>query len=242
MKALILIGGKGTRMHPASSFCPKEMFPMIRRPFLDLVIEQLESAGICGKDIIFIMSKEKKDILKYYKNKHSYMFDSGTGLGNAIVEAVKKFRISGQFVVLLGDMLYLSSKNLIKDMIYKGKIVGSGVIGGFKHTDDYHKYCSIVYDPNNMTVYGLYEKPSERVSDYSCSGQYLFNTKFVEYLKEYSDSGEAFGFTDAMNDYLIFNNIYLAPLNDGDVMLDVGTPDAYVNSLVATLRFKNDAL
>lgn len=233
MKAYILIGGKGERMRPMTDFCPKEMFPMISRPFLDLIVEDLEEAGFKDKDIVFILSASKKSIIDYY-NSHkrwfSYFFDSGSGLGNAIIEAHKVYDDGEPFIVMLGDMLVYGHGNIVKDMIDQYNKTNEDVVGAFVNDYTFYKYCAIIEDGER--VISFKEKPKTRVSTISCSGQYLFKPEFVNHLKKYTKMGEGYGFTEAMTSYAQDSMNVGFAFNPSSILLDVGTPDAYAKSII----------
>ena len=62
--AIIPLAGLGTRLLPLTSVMPKEMLPINGKPGIEYIIEECISAGI--KKIIFIISKKKKLIKKYF--------------------------------------------------------------------------------------------------------------------------------------------------------------------------------
>ncbi|MBO4392212.1 MAG: NTP transferase domain-containing protein, partial [Clostridia bacterium] len=56
-KAVILAAGLGTRMLPATKSVPKELFPIVDKPALQYIVEELENSGI--EDIMIIISRGK---------------------------------------------------------------------------------------------------------------------------------------------------------------------------------------
>lgn len=63
-KAIIPCAGVGTRFLPATKAIPKELFPIIDRPVLQLIVEEMVASGI--SEIIFVINKEKEAIRKYF--------------------------------------------------------------------------------------------------------------------------------------------------------------------------------
>jgi UTP--glucose-1-phosphate uridylyltransferase len=59
-KAVIAVAGSGTRLLPATKAMPKEMLPIIDKPIIQLVVEELVEAGI--KDIILVTKWDKKPL------------------------------------------------------------------------------------------------------------------------------------------------------------------------------------
>lgn len=64
-KAVLPLAGLGTRFLPLSQTFPKELWPLLSRPVLDYIVEEAKESGI--KEIIFVLSPEKKIILDYFK-------------------------------------------------------------------------------------------------------------------------------------------------------------------------------
>ena len=64
MKGVILAAGYGTRFLPASKTIPKEMFPLIDTPAIDLIMREMSDAGI--RDILVVISRRKKALEDYF--------------------------------------------------------------------------------------------------------------------------------------------------------------------------------
>ena len=63
MKAVIVAAGYGSRFLPASKTVPKEMFPVIDRPAIDFILQELRDSGV--EDILFITSRRKRALEDY---------------------------------------------------------------------------------------------------------------------------------------------------------------------------------
>ncbi len=107
MKAVILVGGKSTRLLPLTCNLPKPMVPVLNRPFMEYVIEHLGRHGV--REIVMAMN--------YLPEAIESHFGSGTALGSHIVYAVEKMpmdtagavkncedHLDGAFLVLNGDI------------------------------------------------------------------------------------------------------------------------------------------
>lgn len=142
-KAIILAAGLGTRFLPISKTFPKEMLPLIDKPILQYLIEEVSLSGI--KEIILIISPEKKIIKNYFrKNKKleyylkvrkkkdfllelkkieklpkiHYLFQKKPlGIGDAILVARKKISEKEPFAVLFGDDVIISPYPCLKQLI-----------------------------------------------------------------------------------------------------------------------------
>lgn len=126
--AVIPCAGKGTRFLPITKGIPKEMLPIVDRPTLDYIVQELVDSGI--ENIVFIVSKGKDEIKKYYdvdeayekelcaegKSAYAKMIHDAThkakfyyveqkellGLGHAVLQA-KEVIGNNDFVVCCGD-------------------------------------------------------------------------------------------------------------------------------------------
>ena len=85
-QAIIPLAGLGTRMLPLTSVVPKELMPINGKPNLEYILEECLNAGI--KEFIFIISKNKLSIKKYFFNDHFY---------NKIIKKKKDKRIIHEY-------------------------------------------------------------------------------------------------------------------------------------------------
>lgn len=132
--AIILAGGMGTRMLPASLYAPKEVLPLLDTPLINHLIWEAELAGV--RRIHLVLSQKKVHYLEDFLRskimhgddirrelpRHALMLGSGRaeliphvqktpgGIGNAI--SVVADYVDGPFLVLLGDMLVLGDADL----------------------------------------------------------------------------------------------------------------------------------
>ena len=128
-EAIILAGGSGTRMLPASLFAPKETLPLIDTPIINHLIWEVSRAGVSR--IHLVLSHRKKDMIKEFLEKgivHGpevrtelpreslrlgldglriipHIQEKAGGVADAISTAIGQ--IDGPFLVLLGDMLLM---------------------------------------------------------------------------------------------------------------------------------------
>ena len=141
-QAIIPLAGLGTRMLPLTSVMPKELLPINGKPNVEYILEECIEAGI--KEFIFIISKDKISIKKYFfndsfykkiikkkKNKHllntfkklkkyqkmiKFVYqDAPRGTGDAVLKC-KKYIKGKYFLMLLPDDLIIK-KNCTKEMI-----------------------------------------------------------------------------------------------------------------------------
>ena len=157
-QAIIPLAGLGTRLLPLTSVIPKELLPINGKPGLEYILEECISSGIT--EIIFIISKKKENIRKYFYNdsfykklikrkkndkrlkfeykkikKYKKMIkfvyqNSPRGTGDAILKC-KRYITSNYFLVLLPDDL-IFGENCSKAMIKLHKKFNSSIIASKK--------------------------------------------------------------------------------------------------------------
>src|ERR1700679_2119241 len=109
MKAIILVGGQGSRMRPLTNHLPKNIVPVCGVPFLTYQIEYLKSIGV--KEIVFSIGYRSEDIRKVYGDGRRYKVEihyalEKTPLGTAgALKNSEKFVKGSPVVVLNGDIL-----------------------------------------------------------------------------------------------------------------------------------------
>ena len=153
-QAIIPLAGLGTRLLPLSSVIPKELLPINGKPNLEYILEECVEAGI--KQFIFVVTKNRPSIKKYFFNDNFYkkiirkkkndkrlkeVFsriksyqkmikfvyqNKPEGTGQAVLKC-KKYLKGTHFLMLLADDLIVK-KNCSKEMIALHKRTGSSVI------------------------------------------------------------------------------------------------------------------
>jgi len=155
-KAVLLVAGLGTRFLPLSKTISKELWPLLNRPIVDYIIDEIKSSGI--KEIIFVISPEnkilrsylrrnlkveeilkekgKKEILKDFQ-KHERSFQGlflsfvcqkkPLGLGDAILQTKSKVG-KHPFIVCFNDDVIVSSTSCLLQLIKVFEKYGKTVI------------------------------------------------------------------------------------------------------------------
>ncbi|HHV33193.1 MAG TPA: UTP--glucose-1-phosphate uridylyltransferase GalU [Acholeplasma sp.] len=193
-KAVIPAAGFGTRFLPATKTVPKELFPIIDTPTLQLIVEEALSAGI--EEILIITSASKNAIIDHFdrnadlerflkeKNKpvelkivedvgnladiHFIRQKEQKGLGHAILHA-ETFVGNEPFAVLLGDDLFKGAKPAIKELMEVYDKYGGSVVGTLEVSASETKKYGIVepekaMDANVFKLKGVVEKPDPSVA------------------------------------------------------------------------------
>jgi len=118
MKAVILAGGLGTRLHPYTKSLPKPMLPLGKKPILEHEIEWIKKNGI--NEIVICVSYLRKKIENYFRDGKKYGVKIEYAISNEPLATAGQLKtaeklIDETFVCLYGDSIYnFSLRNMIK--------------------------------------------------------------------------------------------------------------------------------
>jgi glucose-1-phosphate thymidylyltransferase len=194
MKALILCGGKGTRLRPLTYAMPKHLIPIANKPILDYAMEKIRACGI--DDIGFVVSAETgQEIREYYGESCCYFTqDQPLGIAHA-VKGAAAFLDDSPFLLFLGD-------NLLEESFVEG------VREFHEHNLDALIYLKEVADPRRFGVavldaegqlQRLVEKPLDPPSNLAIMGLYFFSPMILRAIDCIQPSGRnEYEITDAI--------------------------------------------
>lgn len=179
MKAVILVGGMGTRMRPLTYVIPKAMLPIGGKPLLEHTIHYLKEHGIT--EVIVCVAYLKTHIMDYFKDgkklgiKLKYA-ESDMPLGTAgQLKTAEKF-VSERFIAMNGDII--TSLSIRKLVEFHEKTHGIGTIA-LKRFEVAIPYGHIEMD-SNSTIKKFVEKPT--FSFLANAGIYAFEPKIFDYI------------------------------------------------------------
>jgi len=229
MKAIILVGGQGTRMRPLTDHLPKNIVPLCGVPFLTYPIEFLKKAGI--KEIVFSLGYRPQDIRKVYgdgrklKVKIHYAIEKEPlGTAGAIKNA-EKFVKGSPVVVLNGDIL--TNLPLSKMIAFHRKNKNLATLG-LVPVEDPTAYGLVVLDgKSRITKFLEKPTPEEAVTDTINAGVYVFEPGVFEFIPPgVNYSSERALFPHLLNEKKPFGGYVWR----GGYWQDIGTPQKYLTT------------
>jgi len=235
MKAIILAGGKGTRLEPYTTVFPKPLLPVGERPILDIIIHQLAYCGF--RDIVLSVGHLSELIRAYY-------FDGITDLPHVKLTYVQERKPTGTagslrsipglsrtFLVMNGDLLTaLDYRKLISYHRRKG-----GILTIARHKKTLKIDLGVMETDDDGYVVQYSEKPEKT---YGVSmGVYVYEPKVLSYIEP--------------NRYLDFPHLVQRLLGNGekvatypcdDFWLDIGNHDDFAKAQSEFERIKHKLL
>ena len=230
-KGIILAGGLGTRLYPATSVANKQLLPIHDKPMIYYPLATLMLAGI--RDIMIISTPV--DVHNFER-----VLGSGRDIGLNITYEIQyepkgisdsfiiaqKFIGNDQVCLILGDNLFYGKLDFLRKAINENR---GGTVFGYEVKDP-HRYGIVEFDSDNRVV-SIEEKPKEPKSNYAIPGLYIFDSHVVGIAKSIQPSARGeLEITDVQRAYLDKGCLDVVKMGRGITWLDTGTPESLIEA------------
>jgi len=217
-RAVILAGGKGTRLKPYTISLPKPLVPVGDMPILEIIIRQLTKSGF---DHITITINHMADIIRAFcgdgskwGTKIDYSLEDKPLSTMGPLKLIKD--LPENFLVMNGDVL----TDLDFDSFYNNHVISKNIFTISAYSRDQKVDYGVLEVGNDNRLVNFVEKPVNR---YNVSmGVYMANREILDYIPE----NQLYGFDHLMLDLIRYQKPATVKIHSG-YWLDIGRPDDY---------------
>ncbi|AQS51411.1 glucose-1-phosphate thymidylyltransferase [Paenalcaligenes hominis] len=240
-KGIILAGGSGTRLHPATLAISKQLLPVYDKPMIYYPLSTLMLAGI--KDILIISTPQDTPRFEQLLGDGSQW---GLNLNYAVQPSpdglAQAYTIGADFVgnnpsaLVLGDNIFYGHQ--FHQLLDSAKQRTQGATVFAYHVHDPERYGVAEFDAHGK-VLSLEEKPAQPKSHYAVTGLYFYDNQVVDLVRDLKPSARGeLEITDLNKLYLAQDQLHVERMGRGYAWLDTGTHDSLLDAsqFIATIE------
>ena len=260
-KAVVAVAGSGTRLLPATKSMPKEMLPIVDKPIVQLVVEELVAAGI--EDIILVTKWDKKPLEDHFDQNWALISELKKAGKEKLLEETKKVSDMANFIYVRQKGPYgngtpvLSAASIVRNepfmFVWGDDLVKSEVPFAKQMVDDYnqtghlmigvqevpldqvYRYGIVKLKKGTMQIEDIVEKPTPEntPSRLADFGRMILDQDIIDILKQTAlGKDNELYLVDAIKNYIKQGGKFFAKKVENGEWLTTGDPLNYLKTML----------